>query len=573
MSAKQYGVGNEGKNPPLQSPLSHSVPSGGITVEAWVRADRSGAEAMQALVSQWYPAEEPSFSAYDAIHTDDLLCAGYYGAVFDGRYVYNCPIRSHPDRASVHGHVLRFDTHRNFHEPASWRAYDAAGTDELHTVCYYGAAFDGRHVIFTPRDDGERYHSRVLRCDTKKDFHDPAAWSAHDAGLPHSGQGVAHDGRFLYFCPGYESIPGEDLNESHQSGHVLRMDTAGEFRDASSYAVFDTTTLHPRARCFDGGLYDGRYIYLIPLLHGVVARYDPQSEFGSCDGWELFDAAPLGMELNVGAIFDGRFVYFCSYGYDRMFRYDTRLPFTDGSSWEYYDAAGTGGLETGGFDGGFFDGRYIYYCPWTRKAAADESGYHCNFLRFDTTKGFSDPSAWSGYDASETDGLRSLGYNAGAFDGRYFYAAPLFDGKSDAFHGTVLRCDTLGSGGGAFSLRYSDCGHNGGLCAAVPGPTFLINTESGARSISTHRPLDPGTHHLVGVYDGIRLRLFIDGQLEVEREVRGNLVPSDLPVAVGDLGPGTSCFSGQINAVELAPVAWTAGKIARRFAAGPRVGA
>ena len=76
---------------------------------------------------------------------------------------------------------------------------------------------------------------------------------------------------------------------------------------------------------------------------------------------------------------------------------------------------------------------------------------------------------------------------------------------------------------------------------------------------------------MVGVYDGSRLRLFIDGQLKAEREARGDLVLSDLPVAVGDLGSGTACFSGQIKAVELASVAWTAGEIARRFEAGPQV--
>ena len=58
-----------------------------------------------------------------------------------------------------------------------------------------------------------------------------------------------------------------------------------------------------------------------------------------------------------------------------------------------------------------------------------------------------------------------------------FLLCPLYDGDGDQFHGKILRYDTLGTNG-AFSLRYCDYGHNGGLCAAVPGPSFLVNTET-----------------------------------------------------------------------------------------------
>ena len=192
------------------------------------------------------------------------------------------------------------------------------------------------------------------------------------------------------------------------------------------------------------------------------------------------------MQMNVGAVFDGTFLYFCSYGHSLMIRYDTRRDFADASSWE------TCPLDVdGGYDGGFFDGRYVYFCPWTRGARAGRKIHHCHFLRYDTTTPFCDPQSWQTRDASATAGLHSVGYNAGAFDGRFFYAAPLLDGEGDKFHGRVLRCDALGTGG-TFSLRYGDYGHNGGLCAAVPGPSFVVNTAQGARSIAAHRSLAPG---------------------------------------------------------------------------------
>ena len=181
-----------------------------LTVEAWVRADAFRPEAMQALVSRWESLSSfNSFNAFDAGKTDGLDTTGFYGAAFDGRYVYFCPIRSYKsDRLSVHANVLRYDTQKAFHDPASYEGYDASRTDGLHTICYYGAVFDGRYMIFTPRDEGTGYHSRILRYDTHGDFKSSGSWEAFDAGVPDSHQSVAFDGRYAYFCPGYAANPG-----------------------------------------------------------------------------------------------------------------------------------------------------------------------------------------------------------------------------------------------------------------------------------------------------------------------------------------------------------------------------
>ena len=170
-----------------------------------------------------------------------------------------------------------------------------------------------------------------------------------------------------------------------------------------------------------------------------------------------------------------------------MLRYDTAAPFDDPTAWDTYVLG-----HNSGFDGGFFDGRYVYYVPFTRAAAPGESVFHGSWLRYDTAAPFDDPSAWDTHDASYTDGLHTTAYNAGAFDGRYFYTAPWRGdrGRRHA-HGRVLRYDTLGADG-AFSLRYGDVGHNGGLCAAVPGPSFIVNTTGGAVSIAAHQTLAPG---------------------------------------------------------------------------------
>jgi hypothetical protein len=525
-----------------------------LTVEAWVHSTGLGAEAMQPLVSKWAVLESfGRFSAYDAGATDGLDCVGFYGAVFDGRYVYWCPIRSHKDRTTVHAHVLRYDTQGDFYDPLSWQAYNARATDGLNTVCYYGAAFDGRYVIFTPRDDSQGYHSRVLRYDTHMDFKNAASWQAYDAELRHSHQGVAFDGRHLYFCPGYDGEGEGSLSEGKLSGKVLRMDTQAPFKDRATYRVFDTQALGPDAQCFDGGAFDGRYIYFVPLTTGVVVQYDTRSDFADVTSWRSYDAKPLGMQMNVGAVFDGRYLYFCSYGNSHMVRYDTHTDFSDDGAWQTFDAAVTSGLDGGGFDGGFFDGRFVYFVPWTRSVAVDQdqSVYHCNFLRYDTRGSFDDPQHWDAYDASTTDGLKSVGYNAGAFDGRYFYGAPLYDGEGDKFHGKVLRCDTTADQA-SFSLRYGDYGHNGGLCAAVPGPSFLVNTEKGVVGIAAHQALNPGWHYLAGVYNGRTLKLFVDGRLVGERAGSGKVQHSAAAVSIGGLANGTARFQGDIEGARVA---------------------
>jgi hypothetical protein len=550
-----------------------------ITVEAWAYLETPRAEALLPLVSKWAPRESltrDAFSAYDAGRTDGLDCFMYYGAVFDGRYVYFCPIRSKlRDRLSVHGHVLRYDTHKDFYSPQSWEAYDAGSTDGLKTVCYYGAVFDGRYVVFTPRDEGTGYHSRVLRFDTTKTFKEPASWQAFDAGLPHSKQSGAFDGRYIYFCPGYDgtSLKGKTLaeDEGEGSGKVLRLDTKADFKAASSYRVFDAAAVSPDAVCFDGAAFDGRYVYFAPLQRGGALRYDTTAEFSDPSSWEFYDARPLGMKACVGVIFDGRHMYYVAYAHGTMLRFDTRLPFKDPASWGAYEAANTGGLDTGGFDGAFFDGRYIVFVPWIRTVAPGESKnrVHANFLRYDTQGAFTSPRSWDSYNAERTDGLVSRGYNGGAFDGRFFYGAPMYDGESQDLHGRILRYDSTGREA-TFSLRWSDVGHNGGLCAAVPGPNFLVNTENGALGIAAHKALGPGWHHLAGVYDGKSIRLYIDGQLAAEREGSGRLAANAVDIEVGRIQEGAARFPGVISEVRVSDVARSGSWIAASYKAMAR---
>ena len=286
-----------------------------LTGEAWVHADAARAEGMMPLVSRWQPAASfDAFSAIDVGAVDGLETRGYYGAVFDGHYLYGCPVRSTDKRQSVHGCVFRYDTQADFRDPGSYQAYDAGNTGGLCTKGYYGGHFDGRYVTFIPRDDGRVHHSRFLRYDTRGEFKSDDSWSAFDAGLAHSFQGGATDGRYLYCCPGHTMPADSPFCDSVSSSVIMRYDTAGRFDDPGSYRTFDARLLGENVVCYDGAAFDGRYLFFAPLETAVVLRYDTEAPFTAADSWSTFDAGravgmghlyfvPFGC-ANVGAVFD-----------------------------------------------------------------------------------------------------------------------------------------------------------------------------------------------------------------------------------------------------------------------------
>lgn len=540
-----------------------------ITVEAWVDCRHPRAEAMQALVSRWPLRKDwGEFAAYDAGTTDGMDTTGFFGAVFDGRYIYFSP---QYDRENRHGKALRYDTHGPFKYPHSWEAYDAGVTDGMVTKGYYGAVFDGRYVIYPPRREPNGFHSRALRYDTHGAFTDPSSWRAFDVGASHSSQSGAFDGRYIYFCPGQLAMPRKDADQKTRdtspkvtgmgddmllasSGTIIRYNTHGEFDDPASWTMFDASNTDGLdTRDFDGAIFDGRYIHFAPLSYGMVLRYDTHGEFHDRASWAAYDAAKHGVKRCVGAIFDGRYVYHVPYGNTQVaVRYDTRGDFRDDDAWQVYRITDTRGLKVTGYDGAFFDGRYVYYIPYWDEGKV----LHGVLLRYDTTSPFDRAESWSCIDAGLTDGLMTTGFNGGATDGRYLYFAAWMNDKK--FEGRIggggrmLRYDTTGAEA-SFSLRFCDVGHNGGLCAALPGPRFLVNTEHGPISIAANQapPPEAGRHHLAGVYDGRSIRLYIDGQLVNEQSASGNILPGAGDLALGGILDGRGEFDGSIEEVRI----------------------
>ena len=528
-----------------------------FTIEAWVHSDQENSDTFQSLVSKWSPRSEMvAFESYDAGNTDGLDTKGFFGSVSDGRYVYFAPQLN--DSLNRHGQALRYDSHGSFDDPASWSGYDAGNTSGLNTKGYYGAVHAGDHIYFIPRTDGESHHSRLLRFDRRGEFTDPESWDAYDIGNPVSSQSAAFDGRYIYITPGYE-MDGSD------SGKAVKFDTRGDFKDPASYVIYDAgNTDGLDSKNYDGATFDGRYVYYSPLNNrGIVLRHDTHGKFDDPSSWSANDISNLGMEMCVGAIFDGRYIYYVQYAHSRAVRYDTLGEFGDLSSWEVYDAAGTSGLNTCGYDGACFDGKYIYYIPFVEDDASRASarhGFHCRMLRYDTTLNFADSTAWDAVDGGVfTYPPNPGGFNGGAFDGRYVYCAPWREDPDDSDdrgftpHGKVLRYDTAEDA--AFTLKYVECGHNGGLGASMPGPTLTVITANGTRSVRANRNLSAGWHHITGTYNGKTITLFIDGEPVGSTEASGALNPSNSPLAIGSLLGGGARFLGTISEIRISNTA------------------
>ena len=121
-------------------------------------------------------------------------------------------------------------------------------------------------------------------------------------------------------------------------------------------------------------------------------------------------------------------------------------------------------------------------------------------------------------------------------------------------HGKVMRYDTAADVS-VFVLKYEECGHNGGLGASLPGPTFTVSTDKGTFSVRSNRPLTPGRHHIAGVYDGKHVTLYVDGEHVGEDEARGQVSTGSGTVGIGRLAEGSARFRGQVVQVRISDTA------------------
>jgi hypothetical protein len=377
----------------LPIPLDKAKPDGGTVFGQLTDPDR------------WTSFNLPSVNA--AAH-------GYMGVGFDGRYLYFVPV--YP--TSV---VARYDTTADFGQAGAWTFFDVT-TIKAQAASFTGAAFDGRYLYLAP--SGLNPTALAARYDTTLPFAAPSSWSLFPiTSLNVAARGFAgavFDKRYVYFVP--------FLDGSNYSGVLARLDTTSDFTAAASWTIFDLTTVDPLCRGYLGGVFDGRYLYLVPQNTPFIAlRYDTTAPLASTTSWSKFTLP--GAKGYGGGAFDGRYLYLVPHD-GPVARHDTTASFSSPGSWSFFDLASVD-AKARGYIGAAFDGRYLYLTP--NGVSGVQQG---RIARLDTSSSFDSASSWAIFDLGSLSPA-AVGFGGAAFDGRYLYLAPCNEGAS----GMVLRFD------------------------------------------------------------------------------------------------------------------------------------
>lgn len=334
-----------------------------------------------------------SWSQFDLANLEiPGFVGGFAGAVFDGRYIYFVPYLA---TAATHpGIVARFDTTGTLSAASSWAWFDTATLPVDGGSIpggFFGATFDGRYVYFVPRNDGVP-DGRVVRYDTISQdagglvvadagnaaFGNLALWETFDLSTTNPAAlgyaGAVFDGTSVYFVPAINDAFDASVHNG-TSGIVARLKTTTAFTASSSWATFDLTTVNGLAENFLGGAFDGRYVYLAPRGSGIALRLDTRATtFNATSAWSTYDPTQLFVSnaaaaQYAGAAFDGRFIYLVPVGsgFYGLTRYDTQSTFTADCAWSTFDLSqipmDDGGASSPSYVGAVFDGQYLYLVP------------------------------------------------------------------------------------------------------------------------------------------------------------------------------------------------------------------
>jgi hypothetical protein len=293
-----------------------------------------------------------SWSIFD-VQAIDTGAAGFFGGVFDGRYIYAVPSQNTlgPD-----GVVARYDTRAAFTDAVAWTSFDTT-TVALDALGFHGGAFDGQYVYFAPHSYGS-----ITRYNTKGAFGSTASWETYDLSATTRGfTGAAFDGVYVYFVPNGTS--------AGANGLVVRYDAQQPFSSAGAWSTFDLGSVDPRLKGYEGAVFDGRYLHLIPgqvgaNYSGLAARFDTQAQFTSASAWSFFDLTSVNPNAArfSGGTFDGRYVYYVPSAIGLLARYDTQEAFTATSSWSTLDLTTLDPKATA-YAGAAFDGQYVSLAP------------------------------------------------------------------------------------------------------------------------------------------------------------------------------------------------------------------
>ena len=405
----------------------------------------------------YHDAANPAFWASFTLSVDAATFPGFAGGTFDGRYVYAGSMYKTPA-----GGAARYDTRGDASFDGGWQTLPFQTTSDGVSIMPWGAVYDGVSVNFVPGDTrtvpaayptSAPFEPGSITTVPASTWYNRGNWVyggfCGGAVLPAQDGGAAP----LVLAP-YDSwnIDGSGPNDT-----VALLDSQGWH-----YHALPVPANHEPIGEFCGAVFDGQYVYFIPSVgYGAVAhlRFNTTlhpaltDSFADPNAWELVDVSTVGTKAAgfFGGVFDGRYVYYVPFVGTVVARFDTRAKsLADASAWETFDLTKLGTtLPPKGFQGGAFDGRFVYLVPTT---TAPSTSFSSNprawppdagvppLVRYDTQgQRFDQPEPWQTLD------LRSVnagvaGFTGGVFDGEYLYLVP-------AQGSTFLRFDARNANG------------------------------------------------------------------------------------------------------------------------------
>lgn len=325
----------------------------------------------------------------------------------------------------------------SFADPTRWSAFN----DLSWAGALIPGAFDGVYVYFvrTPADKSNQ--PRVVRLDTTRDFADASSWERSDPQFAKDDVGasyaVSFDGRYLLLAGYRKYDAGITL-----SSYVLRLDTKRPEAFTTS-DVWDMTDLKelvpaaPRLGQYMGGAWaDGSTYFSSQSASNSYVRHEGEALDA---GWTAY--LPEAGCPAVGAACAGPYVYFgMTVSSDCVQRYDTRRGLTDPTAWESF-ATTAAHSAAGAFNGTISTPDHVYFTQMDKPSSADASfDGHYRIVRH--APGHALDAGWESFEVDQVHSL-ATGAQAGAFDGRYVYFAPIPRKLAGVNPGTVfLRYDT-----------------------------------------------------------------------------------------------------------------------------------
>ena len=210
----------------------------------------------------------------------------FNGCLYDGKFVWLIP--SWTDR------MVRLDPN------------DLTTTDIIVNTygddAYNGGVFDGKRIWAVSHDalDYVSVDINTLSV-TKYPLNDPSKYSSGDKSFV-SG---AFDGHSLWFFPRWSKYL---IQIDPETGAII-----GEFEHPQSAGNRGV------AGYFQGGSFDGRYIYLVPYASPNLEIFDTATK-----SWTSLPHGASGSDQYfIGSIFDGRFIYMLPLKSDDVLKFDT----------------------------------------------------------------------------------------------------------------------------------------------------------------------------------------------------------------------------------------------------------